>query len=153
MLFLAAATVVAQEPAKKCNQTARECEQEIRQMLTGRLYLGIEVEERYPGLIVKTVVPDSPAWRADIEQGDRLLAINGHATSEATIKDFKQVLNQIFQDPHRASRIWIIVQRRGILKKVDVRPEPYSKVQIDKIIAQHLLEAHPASVQQGPSRP
>jgi len=34
------------------------------------------------------------------------------------------------------------VQRRGILKHIDVRMEPYTKAQIDKIVAQHLAEFH-----------
>ena len=50
---------------------ARECEQEIRQMLSGKRYLGIEVEEKNFGLMVKTVAPESPAWRSGLEVGDR----------------------------------------------------------------------------------
>jgi predicted metalloprotease with PDZ domain len=150
MCLLASATLLAQE--KKCNQTVAACEQEIRQMLSGRLYLGIEIEEKNSGLVIKTVVPDSPAWRAGFEQGDRIMSINAHPTASATIKDFKQVLNQIFQDPRRVTRFYIMVIRRGMLTKVDARPEPYSKAQIDKIIAQHLLEAHQATAQ-GPPRP
>ena len=151
--LLVVAAVLAQDPAKKCNQSARECEQEIRQMLSGKMYLGVEVEEKNFGLIVKNVAPESPAWRADIEVGDRLMAINGHVTSQATIKEFKVIINQLLQEPLRTGRIWITVYRRGILKRLDPRPEPYSKVQIDKIVAQHLLEAHTVPVaQQGPPK-
>lgn len=121
-------------------------------MLSGKLYLGIEVEEKNSGLIVKTVVPESPAWRGGLEQGDRLMAINGHATAQATIKEFKQIINQILQDPPHGGRVSITVQRRGILKRLDARPAPYSKVQIDEIVARHLLEAHTATAQQGPPR-
>jgi predicted metalloprotease with PDZ domain len=150
MCLLASSAIVAQE--KKCNQTVAACEQAIRQMLAGRLYLGIEVEEKNGGLVIKTVVPESPAWRAGFEPGDRLMQLNAHPTSEASIKDFKQILNQIFQDPHRVTRFYIIVNRHGLLKKIDARPEPYSKTQIDKIILQHLVEAHTATAQ-GPPRP
>jgi predicted metalloprotease with PDZ domain len=147
--FLVAALVYAQQPAKKCNQSARECEQEIRQMLAGKLYLGVEVEERNMALIVKTVAPESPAWRADIEVGDRLVEVHGHVTRQATIKEFKAIINQLLKEPPRSGRIPITVQRNGILKRLDPIPEPYSKAQIDKIVAQHLLEAHPETAQQG----
>jgi predicted metalloprotease with PDZ domain len=149
--LLVAAGVLAQNPSKKCNQSARECEQEIRQMLTGRLYLGIEVEEKSAGLIVKTVVPESPAWRAGFDVGDRLMSVNGSVTSQASIKQFKQIVNQILEKP-QAGRIYIIVQREGILKKLDAHPAPYSRAQIDKIVAQHLLEAHTVTAQQGTPR-
>ncbi len=148
--FLVAALVYAQQPAKKCNQSARECEQEIRQMLAGKKYLGVEVEEKNMALMVKNVAPESPAWRADVEVGDRIMAINGHATAQATIKEFKGIINQLLHDPPRNGRIWITVQRNGILKMLDARPEPYSRAQIDKIVAQHLLEAHTETAQGTP---
>ena len=151
LLVLFTASAFAQDQSKKCNQSARECEQEIRQMLTGRLYLGIEVEQKASGLIVKTVVPESPASRAYFEVGDRLMSVNGSVTSQASIKEFKQIVNHLLDTPH-AGRIYIIVQRGGILKKLDAHPEPYSKAQIDKIVAQHLLEAHPVTAQQGSPR-
>jgi hypothetical protein len=34
------------------------------------------------------------------------------------------------------------VQRQGVLKKLDVRLAPYTKAQIDKMVAQHLAQAH-----------
>jgi hypothetical protein len=41
--------------------------------------------------------------------------------------------------------LWIIVKRQGILKKIDVRLAPYSKAQIDKMVAQHLAQEHAVS--------
>lgn len=152
--FLVAAAIYAQQdPAKKCNQSARECEQEIRQMLGGKLYLGIEVEEKNFALMVKTVAPDSPAWRSGLEVGDRLMEVSGHVTTQATIREFKVIINQLLHEPPHNGRISITVQRRGILKRLDARPEPYSKVQIDKIVMQHLLEAHATQAQQASGTP
>ncbi len=136
-LFLVAAAAHADE-AKKCTASARECEQAIRQMLSGRRYLGAQLVELNPGLAVKSVVEDGPAERADLRPGDRLMAVNGKSTKEATIKDFKQILGEAKE----TGRLWIIVQRHGILKKIEIRMEPYTKAQIDKVVAQHLAEAH-----------
>jgi predicted metalloprotease with PDZ domain len=136
-LVVAAATLAAEE-ARKCSASAHECEQAIRQMLSGRRYLGAQLEERNPGLIIKAILPDGPAERAALEVGDRLMAVNGRSTKEATIRDFKEILS----DARGTGRLFVIVMRHGRLMKVDVRLEPFSKAQIDKIVAQHLAQAH-----------
>ena len=133
-----AAAAVAAEEAKKCTVPARECEQQIRQMLSGRRYLGAQLEETNPGLTVKSVVTDGPAEHADLRTGDRLMAVNGRSTMQATIRDFKQILS----DAKQTGRLTIIVQRSGILRRIDVHLEPYTKAQIDKIVAQHLAQFH-----------
>ena len=133
-----AASTVAAEDAKKCTVPARECEQQIRQMLSGRRYLGAQLEETNPGLTVKSVVTDGPAEHADLRTGDRLMAVNGRSTMQATIRDFKQILS----DAKQTGRLTIIVQRSGILRRIDVHLEPYTKTQIDKIVAQHLAQSH-----------
>jgi predicted metalloprotease with PDZ domain len=145
-LIIAVATVlvvvaVRADERKKCIASARECERAIREMLSGRRYLGAQLVELSPGLAVKSVVEDGPADRWDLRVGDRLMAVNGKETRDATIKDFKQILG----DARETGRLWIIVQRHGILKRIEIRMEPYSKAQIDKIVAQHLLASHSLS--------
>jgi predicted metalloprotease with PDZ domain len=133
------ATAFAADEAKKCNTPPDECARQIRQMLAGRLYLGVELSNLLPGIIVKSVVPDSPAEHADLKAGDKLVAVNGHRTTEASIKDFKQILDEVGRT-HR--HLWMLVQRRGAFKKIDVMMEPYSRAQIERIVTQHLTEAH-----------
>ncbi|HEY8131058.1 MAG TPA: PDZ domain-containing protein [Thermoanaerobaculia bacterium] len=132
---------------KKCTAPPAQCERAIRQMLSGRRYLGVQLMELNPGLSIKAVVEDGPAERADLHPGDRLMAVNGKSTRDATINDFKQILGEAKE----TGRLWIIVQRHGILRKIDVRMEPYSKAQIDKIVAQHLAEAH--AIAAAPAQP
>lgn len=140
-LFVGAGALAAEE-ARKCNATAHECEQAIRKMLSGRRYLGAQLQEmELGGLFVKAVTPEGPAERADLRIGDRLMMVNGHPTSDATIRDFKQLLN----DARETGELSLIVQRHGSLKRVEVRLEPFTKAQIDKIVAQHLAQAHPSS--------
>jgi C-terminal processing protease CtpA/Prc len=126
------------EEKRKCTTPPAECERIIRQMLSGRRYLGVQLQELNPGLAVKAVVEDGPADRAELRPGDRFMAVNGKSTREATIQDFKEILGEAKE----TGRLWIIVQRGGSLRKIDVRMEPYSKAQIDKIVAQHMAEAH-----------
>jgi hypothetical protein len=76
------------------------------------------------------------------------MSVNGRSTLQATIRDFKEILG----DAKETGRLNVIVQRRGLLKRIDVRLEPYSKAQIDKIVAQHLAESHSLSAT-GPQQP
>lgn len=129
---------MAAEEGRKCSASAHECEQAIRQMLSGRRYLGAQLEESNPGLIIKAIVADGPAERADLKVGDRFMAVNGRTTANATIRDFKQILGEA----KGTGRLFVIVKRHGQLMKFDVRLEPYTKVQIDKVVAQHLSQSH-----------
>ena len=141
---------IAADDAKKCNTPPEQCARQIRQMLAGRLYLGVELAELAPGIGVKSVVPDSPAEHGDMKPGDKLVAVNGHRTTEASIKDFKQILDEVGRT-HR--HLWMLVQRRGAFKKIDVMMEPYSKAQIERIVTQHLTEAHSVASAAPDSRP
>src|SRR4051812_5580735 len=140
-LLIAGATVVAaaDDKDRKCSLPARVCEQEIRRMLTGRRYLGVQLMELNPGLLVKGVLADSPAERADFRAGDRLMAVNGHSTAESTIRDFKQILSAA----RDTGMLFVIVQRRGALRQISVRLEPYTETQVEKIVTQHLVQSHP----------
>ncbi len=63
-ILAAAAAILADE--QKCNGSARECEQQIRQFLSGRRFLGATIRERNPGLVVESVNPGGPAERAGL---------------------------------------------------------------------------------------
>jgi len=135
LVFLPAAHA---EERKMCTAPASECEKAIRQLSSGRRYLGAKIKELEPGIIIETVIDDGPAARADLKPGDRLMSVNGHPTVEANIQDFKQIL----YSAKATGVLWVIVLRQGALKKIDVRLEPYTKAQIDKMVAQHLAQAH-----------
>jgi predicted metalloprotease with PDZ domain len=140
------------DDGQKCNTPPEECARTIRKMMAGKPYLGAEIGELPSGigLFVKTIVPDSPAERGDLKAGDRLIAVNGHRTTEASIKDFKSIVAEVGRT-HR--HIWMLVQRHGALKKIDVMMEPLTKAQIERIVAQHLAEAHSIASAVPDSRP
>lgn len=134
-LIVAAAVLYADDP--KCNVNARECDQQIRNMLSGKRYHGATVEERKPGLVIKSVAPKSPAWKSGLRPGDRLIAINRKSVTQATTRDFKQIV----ADARVNGTVDMIIWRSGAYSRVVLRLEPYTKEQMDKIIAGH-LEAH-----------
>src|SRR5687768_4844439 len=87
----AAALVIADE--QKCSGTARECEQEIRQMLGGRRFLGATIAvDKKKGLVVQSIAPDGPAARSGLQEGDRLIACNLKTLIGASPREFKQIL-------------------------------------------------------------
>jgi len=141
--LLLAATARADEPQKTkvCNAPAAECERAIRSMAAGRRYLGALVEELNPGLRISTIAQDSPAQRGGLGEGDRIMIMNGHQLVRGDIREFRRIVSEAREN----GWLSILVQRGGILKRVEVRLEPYSKAQIDKMVAQHMAEAHPQS--------
>ena len=133
---LAAASLFADEP--KCNGVARDCDQQIRHMLSGRRYLGATIEDRNPGLVVKAVHEGGPAARNGLKPGDRLIALNGKSLTQATAREFKQIL----ADARETGRLFMIVSRRNVYVHLEMRLEPYTKEQIAKIVAAHLSQSH-----------
>ena len=141
-LLLATAAHAENAPARKCNAPAAECERAIRSMASGRRYLGALVGPiESGGLRVLSIMPDSPAQRGGLGEGDRLMSMNGKALTHGSNADFKRILSEA----RETGWLSFIVQRGGILKRVEVRLEPLSKAQIDKIVSQHITEAHPQS--------
>ena len=122
----------------KCSATARECDHQIRQMLSGRRFLGVTVAELNPGLVVRSVVRNSPAERAGLRPGDRLVAVNGKSLTQASSRDFKQLL----AEARETGRLMMIIIRGGVSSKVVTRLEPYSREQIQKIVNAHLTQSH-----------
>jgi S1-C subfamily serine protease len=131
-LFAAVASAYADD--LKCNVAVRECDQQIRNMLGGKRYHGAQVDEKKPGLVVKSVDEKSPAWRAGLQAGDRLIAVNGKSLTQATKREFKQLV----ADARDTGRLGLIIWRSGGYRKIEIRLEPYSKEQMDKVIAGHL---------------
>jgi predicted metalloprotease with PDZ domain len=134
--MVAAITIRADEP--RCSASARECDEQIRKFLAGRRYLGATIEEHNPGLIIKSVAPDGPAARSGLKPGDRLIAVNGKAVTQAPTRELKQIL----ADARETGKLFIIVARHGSYLRIEARLEPYSKEQLDKIVAAHLAQSH-----------
>jgi len=134
--MVAAISIRADEP--RCSASASECDQQIRKFLAGRRYLGATIEEHNPGLIIKSVAQDGPAARSGLRPGDRLIAVNGKSVTQASTRELKQIL----ADARETGRLFIIVARHGSYLRIEARLEPYSKEQLDKIVAAHLAQSH-----------
>ena len=134
--LVAAISIRADEP--RCSASARECDEQIRKFLAGRRYLGATIEEHNPGLFIKSVALDGPAARSGLRPGDRLIAVNGKSVTQASTRELKQIL----ADARETGRLFLIVSRHGSYSRIEARLEPYSKEQLDKIVAAHLAQSH-----------
>lgn len=139
--FFAGAAVLFAQETGKCSATARECEQEIREMLSGRRYLGAQIVDMTPGpgIVIKTVIADGPAAHVDLQPGDRIIAVNGRSMMYATIKDFKGLVAEVKDS---GGNLFMIVQHHGVNRRIQVQLLPIPKAQVEKIIAGHLSKFH-----------
>jgi predicted metalloprotease with PDZ domain len=143
--FFAGVTVLCaqdvQKPVHRCSASARECEQEIREMMSGRRYLGAALAEMSPGpgIYIKSINPDGPAAHVDLHAGDRVIAINGRSLMYGTMKDYKNLVAEV---KDTTGVLFIIVDRHGTYRKSEVRLAPYPTAQVEKAIAEHLAKFH-----------
>lgn len=141
VLFLAIGSQLAAGQEGQCTMKRKECETRIREILSGRKYLGVHIEEMKGSLFIKSIVPDSPASRAGLRAGDRVLLLNGYDLSDSTVQRFKEVLSSA----RDSGRLSMIVAREGRRQRVEAKLMEMSRGQIDKIVASHLKEAHSES--------
>jgi S1-C subfamily serine protease len=143
--FFAGATVLlaqdVQTPVRRCNASARECEQEIREMMSGRRYLGANIVPMPsgPGIYIKSILQDGPAAHVDLQAGDRIIAVNGRSLMYGTMKDYKNLVAEV---KDTTGLLFIIVDRHGAYRKIEVRLAPYPQAQVEKAIAVHLSKFH-----------
>ena len=141
VLFLAIVSQLIAGQQGQCSIDRKECERRIREMLSGRKYLGVQIEAKKGSLVIKSVVPDSPASRAGLWPGDRILLLNGFDLTDSTVQRFKEVLGSA----RHSGRALMVVAREGRLQRVDAKLMEMSRGQIDKVVAAHLKEAHSES--------
>lgn len=133
---------------RKCSNSPKECEREIRAMLTGKpVPLGFIVQPGADGvgIVVKTVTPESPAEKAGLKAGDRLLALDRYDVSKASLAELRRVRERLMEQKEKepgSGKIVLTINRVGAFKRLSLRIERMSKAQIDKIVAAHLREAH-----------
>lgn len=56
---------------------------DVRGMMQQRVFLGVSLEDTDDGVVVREVLPDSPATAAGVQADDVITAVNGEAVTEA----------------------------------------------------------------------
>ncbi len=138
-LFLAAIPAIAGEELPRCPSTSRECEQKIREMMTGKKYLGVIFYDTEKGILIKAVVADSPAEAAGLRPGDLVVKVNGQNCADGNVKLFKKLVDKAREKGVLAIR----VKRNGSYVDTQARLTQITEQQIERVVAAHMKAAHP----------
>ena len=141
LIAIATIAYAAESQKGKCPATPKQCEYYIREMLSGKRYLGVKVEDTRWGVRVTHIIPDSPAESAGIQVGDRIFAVNGRECTRGGSKQFKALLNEA--GAKEGGKVYLTIVRVGRLLRLGARMTEMSKDEINKVVAAHLKEAHP----------
>jgi len=139
VLLPAALTALAGDELPRCHATKAECEARIREMMSGKKYLGVIFYDTEKGILIKAVVSDSPAEEAGLRQGDLIVRVNGQNCADGNVKLFKKLVDKAREQGTLAIR----VKRNGSYVDTEAKLTQITETQIERIIAAHLKAAHP----------
>ncbi|MFN2240156.1 MAG: PDZ domain-containing protein [Thermoanaerobaculia bacterium] len=123
-----------------CSAPARECEIQIREMLEGQSYLGVLLERTSLGVMIRSVIPGSPAERGGFRNDDLLIAINGRDVSRNDIRQVKRLFQEAAEK--NDGQLNVVVTRYGDVRRVRAEMGKMPEEHIRKAIQAHLKEAH-----------
>lgn len=138
LVVLAAMSSSVGAEGGKCKAPAHECEAQLRSILADKMYLGVTLVPGRWGTVIMEVDKESPADRAGLDSGDRIIGINGHDCRGKSPSQVKRYLN-----PRDNGRdLSIVVVRLGELLRLHARLAPLPPERIEQIVANHLAEQH-----------
>lgn len=95
---------------------------EPRQTFQGTWYLGVFGHYTNTGHLLTQVVPNTPASRAGLEPGDRLITVNGHQIGQILGQQFPlDFLLHRYTSPTGHVRLLVQDRRTNRLVNLDVR--------------------------------
>lgn len=146
--LLLAAVPLSGGAKAKCGNEPKECERQIRTLLSqkyGPLGFVVTNGPNGSGIVIKSINPASPAERAGLRAGDRIISMGRHDLSKASLAQLRKVRELLMAESEKepeAQKVVIIVNRVGTFRRTTLRMEKISTEQIDKIVATHLREVH-----------
>lgn len=84
--------------------------------------LGLRFDLRAPGVLVSEVLPGSPAERAGLAPGDRILSLGGQAVTDTPA--FARALRKTPLDPEQPPALALRVRRAGQAEPLDISVTP-----------------------------
>jgi S1-C subfamily serine protease len=140
-MALAAALAVpaaAGEKGKKCEMDAQACLIKMAAALENRGWVGIEMDEENGRMVVKRVVPGSPAEAAGMNPGDALVALNGTPVGEKSEAAKKAAQKAMVP----GGKVTYTVLRDGKERPVEVTLGKLPREVLAQWVGAHMLESH-----------
>jgi len=98
--------------------------------------LGIEITVKDNLLTIITPIEDTPAWRAGLKAGDRIVKIEKELTRDITLDD---AVKKLRGEPGTPARITILREKEGLIKDFTITREV---IHVDDVKNPHLLDDH-----------
>jgi C-terminal processing protease CtpA/Prc len=121
----------------KCTENTQACLDAMVAKLQHRGWVGVELDkDDYGKLTVTDVIPDSPAQRAGLRDGDVLVALNGVEFGEKN----KKALHAVKKEMAVGKTITYTVKRDGYKKQIDVTLGKVPDEVLAAWVGEHMLD-------------
>jgi S1-C subfamily serine protease len=122
---------------KKCSHDTQACLDEMADKLAGRGWVGIEYDANEAGaVLVRKVVPGSPAASAGLLAGDRLVAVNDIPLDGKHEAELESAWSAMVP----GTRLAYTVERAGGQTQVAVTLGKMPEDVVQRIVGAHMLE-------------
>ncbi len=123
---------------KPCGIQADKCVEAMIEKLSGRGWVGIEMDRAEEGYwILTNVVPRSPAGAAGLQKGDELIAMNGIAFASESGE-----LKKAHEGMKPGKDMVYTVRRNGQSRQITIHLGELPKALLAQWIGYHMLEGH-----------
>jgi len=138
-VLLAVASGALAGEHKKCTLSVEECKAKMKAKIAAKGWLGVELDKNDANqMVVKEVVPASPAAAAGFQKGDVVVAVNGIDYSSENEAD-KAKLKEAWAPGKKAT---FTVKREGAKKDLAVELTKVPDEVAAKWIQEHMKEQH-----------
>jgi len=136
---ISAISAIAGEDLPRCPASREDCEKKIREAMTGKMYLGVIFYDTEKGILIKSVVSESPAEEAGLRQGDLIVKVNGQNCADGNVKLFKKLVGKA----QEKGVVRIRVKRNGSHVDTEAKLTQITETQIQRVVAAHMKAVHP----------
>ena len=133
-----APAVLAGHDHYKCTKTTQDCLNEMSAEFKNRGWLGFELDKSEDGrMVIKKVIPGSPAEQAGFQAGDVLVAMQGIKLGDESNKEALMAAKKAMLP---GKQVTYTVQRAGADKKVTATLAPVPQEVLAQWVGNHMMD-------------
>ena len=138
LLVVVIPSVIAGHDSYKCTKSTQECLDMMTTDLRNHGWVGLEYDKNEAGvLVIKRVVPSSPAEAAGFQAGDNLVALNGINFADEKSKEALKAARKAMAPGKNAT---YTISRGGYEKKITVTLAEVPNEVLAQHIGSHMLD-------------